>query len=539
MSRLVPAATALLLFAAAAPAADSPAGSWKLTMRTERQPILLLVAFSQAGGKWVGDFIDATARFPQDPKVTAVEVTGDALKFSLSLGGQPLLTFDGVVAKDGKKIAGSVSQGGGPLELTELRPSTLKKLNDPFEIVREQFAQTDDAQGAFDAATLVLGQAAAKGMKPDEARGVVDKVARLAAGYGPRWERTVALRCATLLAGQPGFEEVALAQARRAERMLTDEDDPAARLDVLETLAGILTRAKKPDEAKKYLAQIAKVEARDYQEYAKTSPPFKPEPFKGRKGTGDRVVLVELFTNADLGPTAAFDLAGDALAKAYPPKDAIVLSYHFNQPNAADPLASPDVQKRVEQYAEWVEKGSFSFVAGKPAVRALRTMTAAASKEVFDSLRQLVDTQLEKPAGVNLKVSAAPAEKGFAVKAVYSDLQAPGDKMMLRFAVVEDRVRYAGGNGIRYHHNVVRALPGGVKGFALKAKAGEQAVTVDPAEIRAAATRSLDEFAKESEAARPDRLVALKNLTVVAFVQNDATNEILTAARVALDGKKE
>ena len=139
MSRLISTTAALaallgtLTGAARLSAADPPAGSWKLTFRTERQPIILLLHFSQADGKWVGDFVDATVPFQKDPTVTDVSVSGDAVKFTLALGSSDRLTFDGVVAKDGKKIAGSLDLGGGPLELTELRPSNLKKLDDPID----------------------------------------------------------------------------------------------------------------------------------------------------------------------------------------------------------------------------------------------------------------------------------------------------------------------------------------------------------------------------------------------------------------------
>jgi hypothetical protein len=545
MSRLLPTAAFLAVLgtltgAARLSAADPPAGSWKLTVRADRQPVLMLLNFAQADGKWVGDYIDATARFQQDPKVTDVVVAGDSLKFALTVGGQPMLTFDGVVAKDGKKITGSVSQAGGPLSLTDLRPSSLKKLADPFEIMREQFAQTDDAEGAFDAAVVVLGQAAAKKMKPEDVRGIVDKVAKLAAGYGGRWERTVALRLAGLLADQAGFEDTALAQARRAERMLTDDTDALVRLEVLETLARILTKTNKAAEAKPYLAQIAKLEARDYQEYARTNPAFKPEEFKGRKGKSDRVVLVELFSGSEFAPGAAFDLAGDALLRTYKPTDVIVLSNHVHLQGGGDPLANKDTLDRAGFYIDAIRRGAFAFVAGKPGPRLKETTTAASAKEIYAALREQIGEQLEKPAGVKLTLTVAPGEKGaFAVKAVYADLEGPAERVMLRFAVVEERVRYAGGNGVRYHHNVVRGMPGGAKGFPIKGKAGEQAVTVSPDQLRAELTKYLDEFAKEAEFARPDRPVGLKNLKVVAFVQNDGTNEVLTAAQVELEGKKE
>ena len=39
-----------------------------------------------------------------------------------------------------------------------------------------------------------------------------------------------------------------------------------------------------------------------------------------------------------------------------------------------------------------------------------------------------------------------------------ADLKKTGEKVRLRFVLVEDVARYVGGNGQRLHHHVVRAL---------------------------------------------------------------------------------
>ena len=89
-------------------------------------------------------------------------------------------------------------------------------------------------------------------------------------------------------------------------------------------------------------------------------------------------------------------------------------------------------------------------------------------------------------------------EKGtFSAKANVSDLDAPGEKVMLRFVLAEERIRYAGGNGMRYHHMVVRALPGGAKGVALTKKSHEQTTTIDPEALRMTLAKYLDNTAKE------------------------------------------
>ncbi|HVL15614.1 MAG TPA: hypothetical protein VM529_23790, partial [Gemmata sp.] len=100
---------------------------------------------------------------------------------------------------------------------------------------------------------------------------------------------------------------------------------------------------------------------------------------------------------------------------------------------------------------------------------------AAAAEGKYTSFRKQIEEGLEKAPGVKLGLTLAKGEKGgFTAKAAVSELEMPGDKVMLRFALAEERIRYTGGNGIRYHHMVVRSMPGGAKGFALTKKAAEQ-----------------------------------------------------------------
>jgi hypothetical protein len=119
-----------------------------------------------------------------------------------------------------------------------------------------------------------------------------------------------------------------------------------------------------------------------------------------------------------------------------------------------------------------------------------------------------------------------------AIKADVKDLKAPGDKLRLRLALVEDWVRYRGSNGLQYHQRVVRAMPGGTRGFALKGKASEHAVEVDLEKERKRIHKFLDEA---YEGPRPMRL---RDLRVVAFVQDDDTMEVFHAIEVLVVEKK-
>ena len=104
--------------------------------------------------------------------------------------------------------------------------------------------------------------------------------------------------------------------------------------------------------------------------------------------------------------------------------------------------------------------------------------------------------------------------------------------------MVEDTVKYVGSNRIRFHHHVVRAMPGGAAGVAVKAGTMKHSATADVADIRKELVKYLDEYAKtERPFPYPARPLDLKDLKVIALVQNDKTREIVQAVQIEVEGK--
>lgn len=525
-----------LLSTPAIPAADHPAaGTWKFSLpASEDERIVFLFMLSETDKGWVGDFLGTSQDLGAEPAIEKVVVKENNVSFTLKVGTR-VLTYDGRVAKDGKKISGSLSFGP-QLLLIDLLPSKLKILGpkEAFNLARETLAQSEGGQEFFAALPVVLSQATARKLTPEEVRALVDRATKIAEDYGQRWQRSIAMRVANALVEQEAYVPIALEHARLAERSLKPDDDAATQMQVLQDLAKVLARAKKNDELKPIEARLVKLEARDYADYVKKFPPFKPDEFKGRKAKSDRVCLVELFTGSECPPCVAADLACDALAQTYKPSEVILLQYHLHIPGP-DPMTAPDNMERARAYGNKVGGTPALFFNGKADGTGGGRITQA--KQKYTAYRESVEEWLEKPAGARIQLAAGQKGNEISIKASLSNVEMPGDKVFLRFVLVEERIRFQGGNGLGYHHSVVRAYPGGVKGFAVTKKDMEQTATVDVEKVREEITKYLNEFSKREDAAFPIKPTALRNLRVVAFVQNDETGEVLQAAQADVEEK--
>jgi len=542
-----PLLTGVLLLTTSLPAraADPPAGTWRATFpvqtRQGERNLSLLMMFSESDGKWVADYLDADMGLPGEPTID-LTVNKETVKFTFKFGANSW-SFDGKVS--GKRIKGSLDLGADLL-LVDLVPSSLKSLTkDRFAVAKEVLENAEMPADFFNSLFPVLAQAAAKKMKPEDVRAYAEKASQLAEQYGPRWQRTVAFRLADLLADQEPFAAIAVEQARQGERLLNARtDDIPTQLQTLDTLARVLRKAKKDAEAKAIEERIPRLERLDFVEYSKTMPPFKADEFKGRKAKSDRAVLVELFTGSECGPCVSVDLAFDSLGRTYKPSDVVLLQYHQHIPGP-DPLVSVDGSGRFDFYNKKDEDKSTPqiYINGKADTSGGGAQPKQA-KLKYQAYRESIDEQLEKPAGVKLTATAAMKGDEVTIKGTVADLQKPGEKVALRFALAEERVRYQGGNGVRYHHWLVRAMPGGPKGFPLAKSSAEQTVTVKLNDVRTANHKALDDFVAEVKKQGADfnftsRPMDLKNLKVVAFVQNDETNEVLQAVQVEVEGAKE
>jgi len=511
-------------------------GSWRFSFQAN-EPVTVLLRVAVKDGKPSVEVLETNPalqgpmKAPLKLTVDNAKITGDALSLTLYAGTNEVLTLDGLLAKDGKKILASIGGVAAKLGLIELTRTNLKSIADDAELAREEFASLDGGPALFNAGVSLLEKAGEKKLSATEVRSILDKLGKAAAAYGPRWEFANALKLTAVLAAQDGLAELALGQAQRTERLLGDDAPTAKSLEVLRLKLTALQKCKKDDEAKDLEKTVAKLEARDVLDFAKQFVPFDTPAFPGRKAKSDRAVLVEHFTSSEDEGCFAAASAVEGVLRTYKPGEAVVLQYHVPV-GGPDPLICREGVTR--QFLMFNQIAApLVMVNGKPLSR-----TGAGTGDAKDRYKQLCDLineQVELPPTVKLTLAVAKEGKAFKATANITGLEKPGEKVTLRFAVVEPRVTYTGASGVRLHTNVVRGLPGGAKGYALTKKDTEQSVMIDADELRADLTKFLDEFAKEQgEFPRGSRLQKLADLRLIAFVQNDENREVLQAIEVDL-----
>ncbi len=520
---------ALALPAAALAQETESVTHWKVTFQDEEgeQYTLFLLKVVRKEGKLTGSTIPLRKLAPT--ALAKVESKGERFGFQLKIGSQTW-DFEGKLPQaGGKKIQGSFLLPNG-----EVFPAWLETTSatDAFELDRELLLRSPNDPRVFQAARRLFGQAPARKAPAKEVQEWLETAMRAAESYGPRWHLQTTLRLAETLVNQEGYAAVAAQALRSAEQAMDPKGPADQQVRLLAGLVTAWTKAGQQAQAQEAQRRLDKVEARAYREYHQQSPPFKVAKFLGRKAKSERAVLIELFTGAQCPPCLAADLAFDAVEKAYGPSEVVLLQYHLHIPGP-DPLANPDTEDRAQYYGEETRGTPAIFFNGK--VGAPGGGGRDDAEEKFQEYRAVLGPLLEKTTALKLQAQAGRQGDKVTIKALVRGLDKPGDKMRLRLALVEDWVRYRGGNGLPYHHRVVRALPGGAKGWPLQGGESTQTATVNLAELRTSLHKYLDELVQNGALfSNPQRPMRFGDLRVVAFVQNDETREILQAVEAGV-----
>ncbi|MEK6321094.1 MAG: tetratricopeptide repeat protein [Acidobacteriota bacterium] len=271
--------------------------------------------------------------------------------------------------------------------------------------------------------------------------------------------------------------------------------------------------------------------------YAQLFPiPVKVEHYKPSAKRTTRTALAEVFTGSGCPPCAAADLGFDAMMERYGRNELTVLMYHLHIP-APDPMTNPSTQSR----------GKFYAIQGVPAYAIDgKQGGGGGSREMtqgfYDRVNPDVEKQLETAAEADLKLDASMDGSTVKAKATVSNVKSDSANLKLHIVLAEEKLRFSGENGIRFHPMVVRSIAGPeYGGFAITAKDNQSFDwAFDVNAISAEAKKHLDEYEKAGHRGEPFTFSEKKdkidpeNLTVVAFVQDEKTKAILQTTLLKL-----
>ncbi len=556
-------------------------GHWLLTFSPrpgfEQNPLIINVEIKE--GQPVPTLV-ATAFKGAGLKVTDWSSDGKTVKFTFAG-----LKFEGTLSPDGKTVRGSLSNDviatrarlsrttkteltaadafvrvDGPAPMAEVQ-----KLIDAVTRLRIQVQQEKDADkrqqlrtqldesqkqaeekipallrdvithhaetdAALDAALELLRNAARYQLTAEEATKLLALVEKRAAAYGPRYLRIQLLSGIETLAAIRHLAEAADTVAAKLAQATEASADYLARVLNVRKIA--LTTLNKTEAVQAVVAELAKLEERIDAEYLKNVPPFQPAQYSGRKNPdANQVAVMELFTGAQCPPCVAADVAFDALLKSYSPQDLVLIQYHLHIPGP-DPLTNADTVARAKYYG--INSTPSTLFNGQPHARGGGGMAQAELK--YNQYVEVINPILEKKAEVTVKARAT--RNGEKIDLTVQVGGVRGDDIKLRVLLVEETVKYVGGNQLRFHHHVVRAMPLGAEGVAITDNDFQKSLTVDLDGIRQNLTKYLDDYAANVRPfPKPDRPMEMKNLKVIAVVQNDQTQDILQAVQVDVENK--
>jgi hypothetical protein len=478
----------------------------------------------------------------QNSTVSDVRLKGNTLAFTINLGGFRSFAFEFHVGKGApKRLLGSMQVGptqmvvakleattDTTLELKQGRPSGPPSYEQAKELVAQLLAKSPDTPRAFDAGAVLFRGAKENMASAKDVKEWAYTLLKAAGRYGPRWEREISLRVARDLAAAAGdYPDVAEEFARKAIQAVDPKAGAETELRALGVLETVLRKTGKTEELKQVAGRISKLEEEGYKENLKNLP-FTPEKAAERKG--NQAVLVELFTGAMCPPCVAADTAFDGLEQTFTPREVVLLQYHLHIPGP-DALTNPDSEARSRYYGKDLRGTPTIFFNGKSEAGGGGSREAAEAK--YKQYLGVLKPLLDEKAKAQIKAEAVRKGDKIEITAHVSGLEKPGEKVKLRLALVQEWARYPGGNGLSYHSRVVRAMPGGVAGFALAKGSDKHTATVNLGELRKELKKYLEGMEKRQPF--PAQLpLKLRDLRVVAFVQDDDTQQVLQAVEVAV-----
>jgi hypothetical protein len=253
--------------------------------------------------------------------------------------------------------------------------------------------------------------------------------------------------------------------------------------------------------------------------------------------TGNRVALLELFTGAACPPCVAADVASEGLHVTFPRDEVIVIRYHEHVPGP-DPLANLDTQGRAQFYGIAGTPMAFLNGSGLDDLRGGASVGGFLNhaESVYTALRERISPILAQQTDIKLELTAQADNGSLVLTAEATGPEQFDPDLRLRLALVEDDIHFVAPNGIRLHDAVVRSMPGSPEGIFPKDGKLNFRKTIVLADLKQRLSQQIAKAEEDYRVEFPVKPLALKNLQLVGFVQNDKTREILQAAIVPVSG---
>ncbi len=390
-------------------------------------------------------------------------------------------------------------------------------------------------------AARAYAEAAASGLTPDspveDAVLYKQNLALVEAARGKYTEALGLLRSIEDLAS-PWSTDFWLALGGICGRLGEDENAVAAYMNGLTAVSSKELRDTLESAYRKLHGSVEGLDG-ELERVKRSGAEFNPGRYEPEgKGSG-KVMLAEIFTGAECNPCVASDVAFDALGEYFPRTDLSILEYHVHIPGP-DPLTTNDSWARYQMYGgrgtpTVVIDGRESILGGGPKFIA---------RNRFNLYRYAIRKHIADSPGMSLAIGLA--KHGDSVE-VQARVGGPGgrpkpDHCVLHVALVQKSADYTGANGISRHAMVVRALLGGPGGTPVSAGGGEETIrlSVNMGDVESALREIIrDPKGQPSWPGRKRNFTAWRsvpvlldrsNLTVVAWIQNPATREVLQSA---------
>ena len=238
-----------------------------------------------------------------------------------------------------------------------------------------------------------------------------------------------------------------------------------------------------------------------------------------------------MYTSCNSPESVAGDLVVSALERTYPRSMFVALRFHQHV-RAVDPLANQEGEARVYNYYRF--RGAPLLVLNGESAGAIQGGMGQ-TIDLHQRARKLVNEQLTEETDVTIELSASQQEDSIHVQSQVNGADPENKNLRLRIVLAESDINYTGFNSVRKHDMVVRSFVGGESGTAPVDGMLRFEGTIDLAALRKKLTEYLVEFEKGQEQKFRSKPVDLKNLSVVAFVQDDVTRQVIQTKFVSLN----